>query len=191
MPASTEPPPEETVSVPAPREPVVLDEPSIPVTAPAPALQPTPLPAAPVAQPSLERPAEDLSAAPTSPDLAEIPAPIVGEQEAAPQPDSVEAQAGEAEGDEAAVGEEEESGDVVMEFSGPCWVDVRDKEGELKLFGEMRKGDRHVLSGTPPYSMIIGNAAAVEILVAGNPFDLDPIARGNVARFTLDPEQLP
>lgn len=80
---------------------------------------------------------------------------------------------------------------VVMEFSGPCWVDIRDSERRFKLFGEMKDGDRHVLAGTPPYSVIIGNAAAVRITVDGKPFELEGIARGNVARFTLDPARLP
>ena len=78
-----------------------------------------------------------------------------------------------------------------MAFSGPCWVDIRDSTRKFKLFGEMGKGDRHVLEGTPPYSVILGNAAAVEITVAGEPLDIGTIARGNVARFTLDPKQLP
>ncbi len=81
--------------------------------------------------------------------------------------------------------------DIVLEFTGPCWVDIRDQERKFKLFGEMRKGDRHVLEGKPPYSVILGNASAVEITVAGKPFNLDAIARGNVARFKLDPGQLP
>lgn len=80
---------------------------------------------------------------------------------------------------------------VVMEFTGPCWVDIRDSERRFKIFGEMGAGDRRVLEGTPPYSVILGNAAAVRITVAGQPFDLEGIARGNVARFTLDPDSLP
>ena len=78
-----------------------------------------------------------------------------------------------------------------MSFSGPCWVDIRDSGGGFKLFGEMGKGDRRVLGGTPPYSLILGNTAAVSITVGGEPYDLDGIARGNVARFTLDPAGRP
>lgn len=84
-----------------------------------------------------------------------------------------------------------ETGDVVMEFSGPCWVDIRDRDRRFKIFGEMTQGDRRVLEGTPPYSVILGNASAVQITVAGKPFDLAAVARGNVARFTLDPAKLP
>jgi cytoskeleton protein RodZ len=84
-----------------------------------------------------------------------------------------------------------EAGEIVMTFDGPCWVDVRDSERKYKLFGEMKKGDRHVLEGTPPYSVILGNAAAVTITIDGAAFDLNTISRGNVARFSLDPSASP
>ena len=76
--------------------------------------------------------------------------------------------------------------EVVVAFTGPCWVDIRDATGDFKLFGEMGDGDRHVLGGEPPYSLIIGNASAIEMEIGGAPFDVAAIARGNVARFTLD-----
>ncbi|WPL19306.1 Cytoskeleton protein RodZ [Thiorhodovibrio winogradskyi] len=77
--------------------------------------------------------------------------------------------------------------EIIMTFSGPCWVDVRDSTGEYKLFGEMNKGDRRVLGGRGPYSIILGNAAAVALTVDGKEFDVEAVARGNVARFELDP----
>ena len=76
---------------------------------------------------------------------------------------------------------------IVMTFSAPCWVDVRDSTRKFKLFGEMPKGARRVLGGEPPYKFVIGNARAVSISVNGEPFDLAPYAKGNVARFTLNP----
>lgn len=76
---------------------------------------------------------------------------------------------------------------VVMTFSAPCWVDVRDNAREFKLFGEMPNGATKVLGGQPPYKMVIGNSRAVTITINGEPFDLTPYAKGNVARFTLDP----
>lgn len=76
---------------------------------------------------------------------------------------------------------------VVITFNAPSWVDVRDSERKFKLFGEVSKGARKVLGGQPPYKMVIGNAQAVSISVNGEPFDLAPYAKGNVARFTLDP----
>jgi cytoskeleton protein RodZ len=81
--------------------------------------------------------------------------------------------------------------DVVLEFRGPCWVDVRDSAKSFSLTGEMTQGDRRVLGGTPPYSLILGNASAVTVTVKGVPFDLTRVAKGNVARFKLDPAALP
>ncbi len=76
---------------------------------------------------------------------------------------------------------------ILMTFSAPCWVDVRDSTREFKLFGEMPSGATKVLGGQPPYKMVIGNSRAVTITIDGEPFDLMPYAKGNVARFTLDP----
>ena len=76
---------------------------------------------------------------------------------------------------------------IVLSFSGPCWVDVRDSTRKFKLFGEMPKGSRRVLGGEPPYQLVIGNARAVTIEINGEPFDISRFAKGNVARFTLDP----
>jgi cytoskeleton protein RodZ len=92
------------------------------------------------------------------------------------------------EGQAAAVDPAAATGDgIVMTFSAPCWVDVRDSTRKFKLFGEMPKDARRVLGGEPPYQMVIGNARAVTIEVDGEPFDITPYANGNVARFTLDP----
>ena len=76
---------------------------------------------------------------------------------------------------------------VVLEFRGPCWVDIRDAAKTFSLKGEMAKGDRRVLGGTPPYDLKLGNAAAVAITVNGIPFDIARVARTNSPRFKLDP----
>lgn len=78
-------------------------------------------------------------------------------------------------------------GRVELEFTGASWIDVRGADGKLVLNGEMRAGDRHVLNGQPPFKLVIGNSAATRMTVDGQPFDLQPRARGNVARFTFDP----
>jgi cytoskeleton protein RodZ len=83
-----------------------------------------------------------------------------------------------------------ESG-VVLDFQGNCWVDIRDAAKTFSLKGEMSKGDRRVLGGTPPYELKLGNAAAVTITVNGVPFDLSRVAKTNSPRFKLDPAKLP
>lgn len=78
------------------------------------------------------------------------------------------------------------AGKIEIVFNGPCWVDVRDSEQKHKLSGAIKKGERYVLKGKPPYSLVLGNAAAVQVTVGGKPLDLSTVSRGNVARFTLD-----
>ncbi|WP_213380341.1 RodZ domain-containing protein [Allochromatium tepidum] len=79
------------------------------------------------------------------------------------------------------------STEVVLEFTGTSWVDVRGANGRVVLNGEMRSGDRRVLDGEPPYKFVIGNAAATRLTIGGRPYDLKRRAQGNVARFSLDP----
>lgn len=76
---------------------------------------------------------------------------------------------------------------VVFQFTAPCWVDVRDAEGNKVLYGGVGSGERHVLTGIPPYRVVLGNNAAVSISVDGRPFDTSAHSSGRVARFNLDP----
>jgi len=78
--------------------------------------------------------------------------------------------------------------EIALSFDGLCWVDVRDSARTFKLFGEMKKGDRRVLAGEPPYKITLGNAAVTRITIDGKEFDLNAVSRGGVARFTLDPD---
>jgi len=79
-----------------------------------------------------------------------------------------------------------EADEIEITFNGSCWVNVQDSEQKHKVSGSMKKGDRYVLKGKPPYSFILGNVGAVRITVGGKPLDLGPVSRGSVARFTLD-----
>jgi len=77
---------------------------------------------------------------------------------------------------------------IVLEFDGDSWTEIRDSSGTFKIMGAMNAGSRRVLGGAPPYKVVLGNASVVRILVDGEAFDLTPFIRGNVARFTLDPD---
>lgn len=79
---------------------------------------------------------------------------------------------------------------VVVEFTGTSWTKIEDSSGTFKVEGSSSAGSRRILQGVPPYRMVLGNASAVRILVNGREFDLTPFSRGNVARFTLDPEKV-
>jgi cytoskeleton protein RodZ len=81
--------------------------------------------------------------------------------------------------------------EVVLSFAGPSWVNVRDAAGTVVLNSEMRKGDTRVLTGTPPYKMVIGNARSVTLTVGGQPVALGGSrAQGGTARLTLDPAKI-
>lgn len=142
-----------------------------------------------------ERPANQRLAADQTPAPLPTPASLEDEPPTASRSASDAALDGEAEAaaetEEAqAAGDPEGLAPVQLAFSGPCWVDIRDSSGTVLLFGEMGSGDREIIEGTPPYSLVLGNAAAVELTVGGEPFDLRSIARGNVARFELDPAEI-
>lgn len=77
---------------------------------------------------------------------------------------------------------------VVLNLSGACWVQIRDSSGDYKLIGELKAGTHEVLGGTPPYRVLLGNASVAELTVNGQPVDLGPYTRGQVARLTLDPD---
>ena len=155
---------------------------SIPLPAPAPSAKATaptvaaPVETKPAALPAPASPAGDTKTTTTA---KTVPAPAASTTEPAQGPEV-------AEGAEAPAAVPAEPV-VVFEFMGTCWVDVRDSSRQYKLLGDMHKGDRHELGGTPPYSVILGNALAVKVTVNGEPFDVVSRARGNVARFTLDP----
>lgn len=76
---------------------------------------------------------------------------------------------------------------VTVHFRETCWVDIRDHTRDFKLVGKMTAGSRQQLQGEAPYQVVIGNAAAATLDINGEPYDMQPHIRGNVARFILQP----
>lgn len=74
---------------------------------------------------------------------------------------------------------------VSVSFSDACWTDIKDASGNFRVIGNKVAGDRLVLGGEAPYQMVFGNASAVRVTVRGEPYDLAPHIRGNVAKLTL------
>ena len=62
---------------------------------------------------------------------------------------------------------------------------MRDRDGRVLLSGMNPGGTAQSLSGTPPLDLVIGNASDVSVTFRGQPVDLAPHTRQNVARFTL------
>ncbi len=74
---------------------------------------------------------------------------------------------------------------IVMRFDEESWVEVRDAAGHTLLEQLVPAGSQRVVSGQPPFDMVIGNAQHVQVMYQNQPFDLRPHTRVDVARFTL------
>jgi cytoskeleton protein RodZ len=75
---------------------------------------------------------------------------------------------------------------LVFEFSGPSWVQVKDRAGKTLHEQLHAAGTTKVVEGEPPFSLVIGNAAHVRLLYRDEPVDLRPHTRVQVARMSLD-----
>ncbi len=75
---------------------------------------------------------------------------------------------------------------LALHFEGDAWVEIRDKAGAI-LFSKLSPaGSEQVVQGTPPFALVVGNAAQVRIAYNGKPVDLTPYIAVNVARLTLE-----
>lgn len=77
------------------------------------------------------------------------------------------------------------SGVVVFKASAESWVEVTDAKGVTLLSRKLLAGDVVEASGALPLSAVVGRADVTEVQVRGQPFDLAPVSRGNVARFEV------
>jgi cytoskeleton protein RodZ len=72
-------------------------------------------------------------------------------------------------------------------FDAESWAEVTDARGERLLFGLNAAGRRVTLRGEPPFAVVLGNAAAVRLVVDGAPFEIPmPGRAGDPARFSVD-----
>lgn len=75
---------------------------------------------------------------------------------------------------------------LLMNFSGDAWVEVRDKSGKT-IFSQLnRSGQEQSVQGTPPLVLVVGNAGKVRITYNGKLIDLAPHTKVDVARFKLE-----
>lgn len=71
-------------------------------------------------------------------------------------------------------------------FETASWVEVRDSNERI-LFSQLNPaGTEQRVQGRRPLSLVIGNARGVRLTYNGQPFDLTPHTRVEVARFTLE-----
>ena len=72
-----------------------------------------------------------------------------------------------------------------LQFNGDSWVHVVDTQGRTVEQALLHSGERRSYDAGEVASVVIGNAAAVQVRNQGRQADLAPFLRANVARFTV------
>lgn len=187
-----------------------------PTVAPGPTAAPVVGTSTPLEAPSRQTPAETVAVVPgrdaaapapavaTPAPTSATPAPATPAPVVAPSPvatpavqaarDEADAStastaAGVAPGAETAVGEGSDAvpGQLVFRLRGESWIQVRDASGTTLYMGTGAAGTTRTVQGTPPFAVVVGNAAQVSLEHGGKPFDLTPHTRsGGVARATVE-----
>jgi cytoskeleton protein RodZ len=75
---------------------------------------------------------------------------------------------------------------LVFVFQDKSWVEVMDATHKVIYSAENLPGTRQSVSGKPPFQIVIGNAAKVELQYDDRQIDLKPYTRAEVARLTLE-----
>ena len=77
------------------------------------------------------------------------------------------------------------SGIVTFHAKGDSWVEVTDAKGTVVLRRTLTAGEVAGASGALPLAAVVGRADATQVQVRGKTFDLNAVARDNVARFEV------
>ena len=76
-------------------------------------------------------------------------------------------------------------GELMLVFDDESWVSVDDARGNQLFSDLVRDGRTVTVAGPVPLSVLVGNAPAVRVQFDGEPVDLGPLTRDNVARFEI------
>ena len=75
---------------------------------------------------------------------------------------------------------------VKLKFEREAWVEIRDRNGR-KIFSRLNPaGTEQAVSGQPPLTLVVGNAAGVRVTHNDQWVDLAPYVKIDVARLTLE-----
>lgn len=77
------------------------------------------------------------------------------------------------------------AGVVLLRASKASWVEVIDANGQVLVRRVLEPGENLGLNGSSPFKLRIGNAAATQLQFRGEPVDLKPSTRDNIARLEL------
>jgi len=163
--------------------PVVL-APDAPVATPTPAATPAVEPVSPPASAEATTPSVIVAETPASSKQTEA-APVAAAPVAAP-PVAAEGDAPAATAPVAATPTRTEAAPtLLLRFTGASWVEVTDARGKVLMSQLSTPGAEHAVEGDLPLNVLIGDATRTSVEVRGVAFNLLPIMRNNVARFTV------
>lgn len=74
---------------------------------------------------------------------------------------------------------------LLVRTTGVSWVQALDASGRVLVSRMVQAGEQLDLDGRAPIRLTVGNAAATRLVFRGQPFDLLPSTRDNVARVEL------
>jgi len=75
---------------------------------------------------------------------------------------------------------------VKLKFEREAWVEIRDRNGR-RIFSRLNPaGTEQAVSGQPPLTLVVGNAAGVRVTHNDQSVDLAPYIQIDVARLTLE-----
>lgn len=77
------------------------------------------------------------------------------------------------------------AGIVTFHAKGESWVEVTDAKGTVVLRRTLTAGEVAGASGALPLAAVVGRADATQVQVRGRAFDLNAVAKDNVARFEV------
>jgi len=77
------------------------------------------------------------------------------------------------------------AGIVTFSAKGESWVEVTDARGTVVLRRTLTAGEVAGASGVLPLAAVVGKADLTQVQVRGKAFDLNAVARDNVARFEV------
>ncbi|NWG88105.1 MAG: helix-turn-helix domain-containing protein [Hydrogenophilaceae bacterium] len=173
-------------SAPQPNMPVPANKPSV-IDAAKPVLPP--LPVAPVKTPTeaaKPQPAvavkSPLATAPAAKPAAPAAIPASKPVQAAPEPAKPTVPAA-----TAPAAKPVASRSLVFQPAEDSWVQVVDAKGQ-RFSKLLRAGSTETLEGTPPFRLVVGNAATMKLSHNGKPVDLKPFIGEKVARLKLGDE---
>ncbi len=66
------------------------------------------------------------------------------------------------------------------------WIEVRDRENNVVFSERLAPATERLVNGNSPFSLVIGYAPGVKVFLRGQPVELAPHTRGDVARLVLE-----